>query len=80
MLDEAGLISTQQGRGTFIWEAPTPEVERQLRRQSLEGLAGHFLVEAARQGFTPEEVKTILQTQVEAWQAGRLPEEVVLEE
>ncbi len=25
LLDEAGLISTQQGRGTYIWEAPSPE-------------------------------------------------------
>ena len=25
LLDEAGLISTQQGRGTYIWEPPGPE-------------------------------------------------------
>ena len=29
MLDEAGLISTQRGRGTFIWEQPSAEVGAQ---------------------------------------------------
>ncbi len=29
LLDEAGLISTQQGRGTYIWEAPSAEIDKQ---------------------------------------------------
>jgi GntR family transcriptional regulator len=38
LLDEAGLISTQQGRGTYIWEKPSEEVLERLRKQSLEDL------------------------------------------
>ena len=32
-LDEAGLISTQHGRGTYVWELPSEEASHQLRRQ-----------------------------------------------
>ena len=53
LLDEAGLISTQQGRGTYIWEAPTEETTAQLRQQALDGLTRRFLAEAARLGCAP---------------------------
>lgn len=57
LLDEAGLISTQQGRGTYIWETPTPETTQKLRRQELEELTHHYLSEAAALGFSIEEVQ-----------------------
>jgi GntR family transcriptional regulator len=57
LLDEAGLISTQQGRGTYIWETPTPETTQKLRRQELEELTRHYLSEAAALGFSIEEVQ-----------------------
>src|SRR5512139_3159635 len=38
ILDEAGLISTQHGRGTYVWESPSAESLQQLRWQGLEGL------------------------------------------
>ncbi len=31
LLDEAGLISTQQGRGTYIWEIPSKEATELIR-------------------------------------------------
>src|SRR5215510_12897855 len=46
LLDEAGLISTQQGRGTYIMEKPAPEVEKRLRRQTLEALARQYIGES----------------------------------
>ncbi|MFO7584353.1 MAG: GntR family transcriptional regulator [Anaerolineales bacterium] len=55
MLDEAGIISTQQGRGTFILEQPAPETSERLRRESLEALAQRYLEEAARLGFNAKE-------------------------
>jgi GntR family transcriptional regulator len=60
MLDETRLISTQRGRGTYIWEAPTSEVVDGLRQKSLEALARNYLKEAARLGFTPEQAKAAL--------------------
>ena len=56
LLDEAGLISTQQGRGTYIWEAPSPATSQKLRRQVLEELTRQYLTDATNLGFTLEEV------------------------
>lgn len=79
LLDEAGLISTQQGRGTYIWEHPSAEVDRHLRHKSLEELARGFLSETARQGFPLEEVSAVFQTELERWKTGA-PSELVQEE
>lgn len=55
LLDEAGIISTQQGRGTYILEEPLPEMDEKLRTLSLDALARRFLEEAARLGFSAEQ-------------------------
>ena len=55
LLDEAGLISTQQGRGTYIWEVPTEETLKQLKKKSLEELARNYLDEASRLGYSLED-------------------------
>jgi GntR family transcriptional regulator len=55
MLDEAGLISTQQGRGTYIWEGPTEETLKQLKKKSLQELARSYLDEASRLGYSLED-------------------------
>lgn len=55
ILDEAGIISTQQGRGTFILEQPPPEVNTRLRREALNALSHRYLEEAARLGFSPQD-------------------------
>ena len=56
LLDEAGLISTQQGRGTYIWEAPSPATSQKLRRQVLEELTRQYLTDATNLGFALEEI------------------------
>ena len=38
ILDEARIISTQQGRGTYITEIPPPEVKEKLRAENLEDI------------------------------------------
>ena len=60
LLDEARLISTQRGRGTYIWEEPTPEVVDQLRQRSLQELAQQYLDAAARLGFSSAEAANTL--------------------
>jgi GntR family transcriptional regulator len=80
LLDEAGLISTQKGRGTYIWETPSPEVSQRLRQQSLEGLTRRYLAQAARQGFSPEEVQASLDALLSGWKAGHPPAEPVEEQ
>lgn len=61
ILDEAGIISTQQGRGTYILEQPPPEVSARLRREALDALARRYLEETARLGFSPQEALQALQ-------------------
>ena len=56
ILDEEHIISTQQGRGTYITEKPPPEVSERLRQESLETLAKRFISEAFRLGFSEREV------------------------
>ena len=55
LLDEAGVISTQQGRGTYILEMPPPEVAERLRIESVTALARRYLSETRRLGFTLEQ-------------------------
>ena len=75
ILDEAGLISTQQGRGTYIWEAPSDEMIQRLRRESLEGLTRKYLAEAKRMGYSPQDVKDTFHEFYGYWEAGDTPEE-----
>ena len=71
LLDEAGLISTQQGRGTYIWEAPSPET---LSQKSLEGLTRDYLAEAARLSYTPDEIARTIVSYLQEWKEhGKAP-------
>ena len=73
ILDELGIISTQQGRGTYITNLPPPVVSAEIRQQALQALTRRFLAEAGRLGVTPQEVEQTLQAQVADWQrSGRL--------
>ena len=75
ILDEAGLISTQQGRGTYILEQPSPAVAAALRHEVLAGLTRRWLADLARLGYTPAEAAAEAARLIEAWQKGDAPEE-----
>ncbi len=60
ILDEERIISTQQGRGTFITEIPPPDVNEKLRNKSLLELTDRFLGEAERLGFSEREVSQMV--------------------
>jgi GntR family transcriptional regulator len=65
LLDEAGIISTQQGRGTYILDVPPPERTDKLRRQALESLTRDYLNEALRLGCSSDEIRKELKEQIE---------------
>lgn len=67
LLDEAGVISTQQGRGTYIMKRPPPESAERIRRETLETLARRFIEEAIRLGFSDTEIRQMLSDQLKAW-------------
>lgn len=60
ILDEAGIISTQQGRGTYILEGPSPATDQNLKVQNLAALSERYLQDATLLGFSPEEVLSFL--------------------
>ena len=65
LLDEAGIISTQQGRGTYILDVPPPERTDKLRQQALEALTRDYLSEAHRLGCNSDEINKVLKEQLE---------------
>lgn len=67
ILDEEGVISTQQGRGTYVLEPMPPERASRLRRAALEGMTKSFLEHAHQVGFKPDEVKTVLDELIDTW-------------
>jgi len=75
MLDEARIISTQQGRGTYITEIPPPEVKEKLRNETLEALARKYIGEALRMEFSKSEIKQMLSDQLKVWKESKESEE-----
>jgi len=68
ILDEARIISTQQGRGTFIIEIPPKKVTERLRRESLEALTQRYISEAMRLDFSEDEIIEIVKEQLKTWE------------
>src|SRR5215210_960722 len=67
ILDEARIISTQQGRGTFITEIPPPNITEKLRRESLQALTKRYISEAMRLEFSEDEISEMVKDQLKAW-------------
>lgn len=67
ILDEARIISTQQGRGTYITEIPPPHVKEKLRQETLEALTQKFIGEATRLDFSKSEIRQMVSDQLKAW-------------
>jgi GntR family transcriptional regulator len=67
LLDEAHIISTQQGRGTYITEIPAAGVTERLRQESLDALVQRFVAEALRLGFAKGEVAQMVRNKLKSW-------------
>ncbi len=67
ILDESGLISTQKGRGTYIWEPPTEAALKKLREENLESLTQNYLREAQKLGFSSQDINAELKKQLKEW-------------
>ncbi len=61
ILDESRLISTQQGRGTYILGTPDPHSTEAARRRTLEELARRYRDSALGLGFSTSEALAALQ-------------------
>ncbi len=65
ILDEAGIISTQQGRGTYIIQGPGSEEAEQMRQQALKELTRRYIADAERLNATLGEVLSLLKEQLQ---------------
>ena len=73
LLDEEGLISTQHGRGTYILPLPDGLTNGSFRREDLERLTRHFLNEAARLGYGPDELAEVVKDNIYLWETEGKP-------
>jgi GntR family transcriptional regulator len=60
ILDEQRLISTQRGRGTYIWETPSDEEKSRSAQLSLAILSRQFWRDARLLGMTDQEIEQAL--------------------
>ena len=67
LLDEAGIISTQHGRGTFILEPKNEEETEKLKYEDLAGITRQYLTEAKRLGYDPKDVRKIFEKKMNIW-------------
>lgn len=65
LLDEAGIISTQQGRGTYILPVAAPYPGSNLEK--LDTLTKNYLFEASELGVSPGEVLAVFQRNLRYW-------------
>ncbi len=73
ILDEEGVISTQQGRGTYVLEPIPPEKASRLRSAALEGMTKSFLEHAHQVGFSTDEVAMLLDELIASWRESGEP-------
>jgi GntR family transcriptional regulator len=72
ILDEQRLISTQRGRGTYIWDEATPEkmqaeTTAHISSERLSPLIQRFIREAAELGASVEQIEQIFHQQLDGW-------------
>lgn len=67
MLDDAGVISTQQGRGTFLLDSRGDRLDQKIKQASLEdkirNAIGSWLEEGYRREEILEEIQKVIESQ-----------------
>lgn len=61
ILDQEGVISTQQGRGTFIASRLSEEQLQELRLDKLRSMLGHVVQEAVVLGYSRAEIEAVVE-------------------
>jgi GntR family transcriptional regulator len=67
LLHEEGIISTQQGRGTYVMEVFPPTEARRIKKDRLLGMVSCWIEDAKRFGFTAAEVEKAWQDAFQRW-------------
>ena len=64
ILDQEGVISTQQGRGTFIASRLSEEQIQRMRLDKLGSMIGQVIEEALVLGYSPQEIEDVVEEQL----------------
>ncbi len=73
ILDQEGVISTQQGRGTFIASRLSEDQIQKLRIDKLRSMIGQAIHNALVLGYSRDEIATVVEEQLdEAAQTARI--------
>jgi len=72
MLDEAGLISTQRGRGTYVLSVDEESQSRARKTITLETQVEQLLSALLKQGYAPGEIAECLTDSLQALREGSL--------
>jgi len=62
-LEREGIVTTEQGSGTFVAAPPAPVISESERQAKLATLVAEFLGQAGRYGFSSEEVQRAIRAQ-----------------
>jgi GntR family transcriptional regulator len=64
LLSEDGVISTQQGRGTFVASRLSEEQIHRMRLDKLHSMLGQIVQEALVLGYSPREIEDVFEEQL----------------
>lgn len=64
VLDQAGLISTQKGRGTYILGVPNQETVKFICEKTLEEITRKYLEEVRSYGCSDQEILKVIQKEL----------------
>jgi GntR family transcriptional regulator len=76
ILDDAGMISTQRGRGTYLLDQTNDKANAVIKQQTLQLQVTRLFQTLSRQGFTPEETNQMIQPLLKSWREGSLGKEI----
>ena len=65
ILDQEGVISTQQGRGTYITTRLDEAQVQKLRMEKLRGMIGQAIHDALVLGYSRQEIERIVEDQLD---------------
>jgi len=65
ILDQEGVISTQQGRGTYITTRLDEAQVQKLWMDKLRGLIGQAIHDALALGYSPEDIERIVEEELD---------------
>jgi GntR family transcriptional regulator len=68
-LDRKGVISSQQGRGTYVSEQPDAVTLARQRDEKLRAMVSHFLLETLSLGYALPDVRRMIDQESQRWQS-----------